>query len=142
MKKKSIPAPKSVNVVDTFGRGYYKIMLKTGANKNFSNHIIKFINYIVVLIFMATEKQYVIPVLGDAENTWPKIHMLTQPLKCLYDEHGNLKNCGFGKVQNKWLGEFYVFQSLDKKVAETVREMLITDSELTVLPLGEVMYRK
>lgn len=87
-----------------------------------------------------TEKQYVIPILRETEETWSRIHMLTQPLNCLYDQHGNLQNCGFGRVKNEWLGEFYVFQSLDKKVAEVVKQELSRDSTLKILPMQEVLY--
>ena len=89
-----------------------------------------------------TENQYIVPVLREAEDTWSKIAMLTQPLSCLYDQHGNLQNCGFGRVRNERLGEFYVFQSLDRKVAEIVRQELLRNPELKVMPIREVQYQK
>jgi len=89
---------------------------------------------------MATEMQYVVPVYREDDNIWSKIAMLTQPLNCLYDEHGNLKRCGFGRVTHDLLGEFYVFQSLDKKVAEVVKEQLLINKELKVLPIKQAVY--
>ncbi len=89
---------------------------------------------------MTNETQYVVPVYRENDATWVKIAMLTQPLRCLYDDYGNLNRCGFGRVKHDLLGEFYVFQSLDKKVAEEVREQLLIDKELNVLPMKEAMY--
>lgn len=89
---------------------------------------------------MTGETQYVVSVFRESDQTWSKIHMLTQPLNCLYDQHGNLQNCGFGRVTDEWLGEFYVFQSLERRVAETVRDELKRDSTLKVLPIKEVVY--
>lgn len=87
---------------------------------------------------MTFQTQYVIPIVKESEKTWTKIHMLTQPLTCLYDQTGHLNGCYFSSINNEWLGEFYLFQSLDKKVAEIVRKTFLKDKDLNVLPLRKV----
>lgn len=86
---------------------------------------------------MTTQHQYIVPIYCPNEETWSKIHMRVQPLNSLYDEHGNLKDCMFGKITHDHLGSFYVFLALEQRVAEAVRDELLTDKNLIVLPIKE-----
>lgn len=85
------------------------------------------------------DKKYSVPIVRDSEDTWSRIHMRTQPLSCLYDDGGNLSRCCFERIQNELLGDFYIFSSLDRKVAEEVSQKLHKDEGLNVLPIIEVL---
>jgi hypothetical protein len=87
---------------------------------------------------MDKSPSYAVPILRETEDTWSRINGLTQPLSCLYDQHGNLQNCGFS-LRSESSGEFYFFHSLDRKVAESVYQILSKDSSLKTLPIQELL---
>ncbi len=89
---------------------------------------------------MSIQTQYVIPILHENDNTWSQIHMLIQPLKCVSDEYGNLKDCTFSMATDKLIGDFHLFQTLDEQVAKIVQKEFQRDKNLTVLPIRKIQY--
>ncbi|MEE9525708.1 MAG: hypothetical protein V3V78_03840 [Candidatus Woesearchaeota archaeon] len=77
---------------------------------------------------------YGVPVVIDHEEVPLKVLASMQHIGCIIDESGNLKGCGYGKVTED-SQEIYLINTLEREVAETIREALMVDPSLNVLPI-------